>query len=43
MKIFSDLHIHSKYARATSQQMDIENLAKYGKLKGLNLIGTGVL
>jgi len=41
MRVFSDLHIHSKYARATSQQMDIENLAKYGKLKGLNLIGTG--
>ncbi len=41
MKIFADLHIHSKYARATSQKMDIENLAKYGKLKGLTLIGTG--
>ena len=41
MKVFTDLHIHSKYARATSQQMDIEHLAEYGKLKGLNLIGTG--
>ncbi len=41
MKVFADLHIHSKYARATSQKMDIENLAKYGKLKGLTLIGTG--
>ncbi len=41
MKVFADLHIHSKYARATSKDMDIEHLAKYGKLKGLNLIGTG--
>lgn len=41
MRIFSDLHIHSKYARATSKDMDIEHLTKYGKLKGLNLIGTG--
>jgi uncharacterized protein (TIGR00375 family) len=41
MKIFADLHIHSKYARATSKNMDLENLSKFGKLKGLNLIGTG--
>jgi len=41
MKIFADLHIHSKYARATSKDMDLEHLSKYGKLKGLNLIGTG--
>ncbi len=41
MKVFTDLHIHSKYARATSPNMDLENLSKFGKLKGLNLIGTG--
>ncbi len=41
MKVFADLHIHSKYARATSKDMDIEHLTEYGKLKGLNLIGTG--
>ena len=41
MKIFADFHIHSKYARATSPQMDLENISKFGKLKGLNLIGTG--
>jgi PHP family Zn ribbon phosphoesterase len=41
MRFFCDLHIHSKYARATSKAMDIENLSKYGKMKGLNLIGTG--
>lgn len=41
MKVFADLHIHSKYSRATSQQMDIEHLSRFGKQKGLNLIGTG--
>ena len=41
MRVFSDLHIHSKYARATSQEMNLDHLSKYGKLKGLNLIGTG--
>ena len=35
------MHIHSKYARATSVKMDIDHLATFGKLKGLNLIGTG--
>lgn len=41
MKIFADLHIHSHYSRATSNQMNIENLERFGKIKGLNLIGTG--
>jgi len=41
MIVFADFHIHSKYARATSRDMDIEHLTEYGKLKGLNLIGTG--
>jgi uncharacterized protein (TIGR00375 family) len=41
MKVFADLHMHSKYARATSRDMDIEHLTEYGRLKGLNLIGTG--
>ena len=41
MKAFTDLHIHSKYSRATSKNLDISNIAKFGKIKGLNLIGTG--
>jgi len=41
LKVFADFHIHGKYARATSPQTDLENLSKYGKIKGLNLIGTG--
>lgn len=41
MRFFSDLHIHSKYSRATSDKMDIENLVRNAKLKGLNLLGSG--
>ncbi len=41
MKVFADLHLHSKYSRATSKNMDIKFLEKYGKIKGLNLLGTG--
>ncbi len=41
MKIFSDIHIHSKYSRATSKKISIPNLVKYAKIKGLNLLGTG--
>ncbi|MEO0259163.1 MAG: endonuclease Q family protein [candidate division WOR-3 bacterium] len=37
----ADLHIHSKYSRATSPDMDIENLSRWAKLKGINLLGTG--
>lgn len=41
MDIIADFHIHSKYSRATSSQMDIENLDKIARLKGVNLLGTG--
>jgi uncharacterized protein (TIGR00375 family) len=41
MRIYADLHIHSHYSRATSGQMNIEELSKYAKVKGVNLLGTG--
>jgi len=41
MRIIADLHIHSKYSRATSQDMGIPNISHYAQLKGLNLVGTG--
>lgn len=37
----ADLHIHSKYSRATSKDMDLDHLADYAKLKGISLLGTG--
>ncbi len=41
MEIIADFHIHSRYSRATSKQITIENLAKYARIKGLGLLGTG--
>src|SRR3990170_1326543 len=41
MRIIADFHIHSKYSRATSKDMDIESLAKWADIKGINLLGTG--
>ncbi|UCD15688.1 MAG: DNA helicase UvrD [Candidatus Omnitrophota bacterium] len=41
MKFVADFHIHSRYSRATSKQMAVPNLAKWAKLKGINLLGTG--
>lgn len=37
----ADFHIHSKYSRATSKNMTIEDLSKWAKYKGINLLGTG--
>lgn len=41
MKFIADLQIHSKYSRATSPRMVIEELAKWAKIKGLKVMGTG--
>ena len=40
MKI-ADLHIHSKYSRATSSEGDAPHLHLWAKYKGIDLIGTG--
>jgi site-specific DNA recombinase len=39
---YADLHIHSKYSRACSQDCDLEHLALVGRRKGISLIGTSV-
>lgn len=36
-----DFHVHSKYSRATSKDMNIEHLARWAKVKGIDLLGTG--
>lgn len=41
MRVVADLQLHSKYAMATSKDMDLEHLAAGGTVKGLNLLGTG--
>ncbi|MBE0432136.1 DNA helicase UvrD [candidate division WOR-3 bacterium] len=38
--MIADLHIHSRYSRATSQEMIIPKIAEYAKLKGIGMVGT---
>jgi uncharacterized protein (TIGR00375 family) len=41
MKFVADFHIHSKYSRATSPSMDLDNLDNWAKIKGIKVLGTG--
>ncbi|MCJ7641030.1 MAG: endonuclease Q family protein [Desulfobacterales bacterium] len=41
MRFIADFHIHSKYSRATSKDMEVESLAGWAKKKGISLVGTG--
>jgi len=39
--LLADFHLHSKYSRATSPLMNVIDLGKAAKEKGINLLGTG--
>ena len=41
MPFVADLHIHSKYSRATSRDLDLEHLTRWAQLKGITVVGTG--
>ena len=41
MRLITDLHLHSKYARAVSPAMVIPELASWGERKGIQVLGTG--
>jgi uncharacterized protein (TIGR00375 family) len=41
MRFIADLHVHSRYSRATSRDMCPEGLWKWAQLKGISVIGTG--
>ena len=40
MRIIADLHLHSKYAGATSQRSDLDSFSEWAKYKGVKLLGT---
>lgn len=41
MKFIADLHIHSRYSRATSPDLTPENLWRWAQYKGISVIGVG--
>src|SRR5229473_6115083 len=41
MRFHADLHVHSKYSRATSPDLDLEHLASWARRKGIAVVATG--
>ncbi|MBX7234209.1 MAG: UvrD-helicase domain-containing protein [Caldilineales bacterium] len=41
MRLTADLHLHSHYSRATSQDLTLFHLAKWAQIKGVHIVGTG--
>lgn len=41
MKLVVDLHIHSRFSRATSKTMNLEELDLFAREKGVQVLGTG--
>jgi DNA helicase-2/ATP-dependent DNA helicase PcrA len=41
MSFYADLHVHSRYARATSRNADLAELARSARRKGITVLGTG--
>ena len=39
--LISDLHIHSRFSRATSKEGDPEHLELWARKKGIHILGTG--
>jgi uncharacterized protein (TIGR00375 family) len=37
----ADLHIHSRFSRATSKTLNLRQLAAWGRVKGLDVVATG--
>jgi len=41
MTFYADLHIHSRYSRATARNLDFENIYHAARIKGITVVGTG--
>ena len=37
----ADFHVHSRYSRACSKELSVQELAKWAKIKGIGVLGTG--
>jgi len=40
MRYICDFHVHSKYSRATSPNMDLAHIAQWAEIKGIDLVST---
>ena len=38
---FADLHIHSKFSRATDKDADLGHMVVWARKKGVTVLGTG--
>lgn len=41
MRAIADFHIHSRFSRATSRDLNLDTLSEGAKLKGISILGTG--
>lgn len=41
MFYIADLHVHSRFSRATSKELNLETLYQWARIKGINVVGTG--
>ena len=40
MRYIADLHIHSKYSRACSKDLELPKIDHWAKIKGIQIVGT---
>ncbi|MGA2976231.1 MAG: UvrD-helicase domain-containing protein [Spirochaetia bacterium] len=41
MRLVADLHVHSRYSRATSREADLAGYYRWAQVKGIDIVGTG--
>ena len=41
MTFYADLHVHSRFSRATSRNCDLQHLSIWARKKGIGVVGTG--
>jgi DNA helicase-2/ATP-dependent DNA helicase PcrA len=41
MRLVADLHVHSRWSRATSREADLDGFHRWARVKGIDIVGTG--